>query len=54
MTAARSCPNGTSGRSTTSATCRRTLLVTELPWKVSVDLPAPTTRRDGLLATDGV
>ncbi|WP_433348166.1 Uma2 family endonuclease [Micromonospora sp. CA-111912] len=29
------------------------LFVTERPWKVSVNLPALTTRRDGLLATDG-
>jgi hypothetical protein len=28
------------------------LFVTEWPWKVSVDLPALTSRRDGLLATD--
>ncbi|MEU4778428.1 Uma2 family endonuclease [Micromonospora sp. NPDC023633] len=29
------------------------LFVTERPWKVSVDLPALTTRRAGLLAGDG-
>ncbi|MFG3696439.1 Uma2 family endonuclease [Micromonospora sp. NPDC047620] len=29
------------------------LFVTERPWKVSVDLPALTTRRAGLLARDG-
>ncbi|WP_405094811.1 Uma2 family endonuclease [Micromonospora sp. NBC_01412] len=29
------------------------LFVTERPWKVSVDLPALTTRRNGLLASDG-
>ncbi|MFG1778454.1 hypothetical protein ACGFIR_11540 [Micromonospora sp. NPDC049051] len=28
------------------------LFVTERPWKVSVDLPALTTRRAGLLARD--
>lgn len=29
------------------------LFVTERPWKVSVDLPALTARRDALLASDG-
>lgn len=29
------------------------LFVTERPWKVSVDLPALTARRAGLLARDG-
>ncbi|MFF3865360.1 Uma2 family endonuclease [Micromonospora sp. NPDC001898] len=41
------------GREYAQVTHTEDLFVTELPWKVSVDLPALTTRRNGLLATDG-
>lgn len=44
---------GAGGREYEQVTHTEDLFVTELPWKVSVDLPALTTRRDGLLATDG-
>ncbi|MFI1192584.1 Uma2 family endonuclease [Micromonospora sp. NPDC020750] len=40
------------GREYAQVTHTEDLFVTELPWKVSVDLPALTARRNGLLATD--
>ncbi|MDG4817911.1 Uma2 family endonuclease [Micromonospora sp. WMMD956] len=41
------------GREYEQITHTEDLFVTELTWKVSVDLPALTVRRDGLLATEG-
>ncbi|MGC4805341.1 Uma2 family endonuclease [Micromonospora sp. DT233] len=40
------------GREYEQVTHTADLFVTEQPWKVSVNLPALTARRDGLLATD--
>jgi Uma2 family endonuclease len=42
-----------SGREYEQTAHTEDLFVTERPWKVSVDLPALTARRNALLATDG-
>ena len=44
---------GAGGRDYEQITHTEDLFVTERPWKVSVDLPALTARRNGLLAPEG-